>query len=189
MFWLRRESRGLGHPVGTWRFLHRRGKRSSDEQLTVRRKALTTIETVLAFRGGPISTTKGLRSMNIPMILTVAVATFVAGCASDAGHSPAPPGATSLTGSQIPEALNGKTLKGTTWQKKPFTMKFHPDGTEIFQESGETAKSERWVVKGNQVCVSSPTYPEECSEVKVSGQELWFIIPGTQKTRNRMILE
>jgi hypothetical protein len=127
--------------------------------------------------------------MNIPVILTIAVAAFVAGCASDAGHSPAPPGATSLIGSQIPEALSGKTLKGTTRQQKPFTMKFSPDGTEIFQESGGPAQSERWVVKGNQVCVSSPTYPEECSEVKVSGQELWFIIPGTQKTRNRLIPE
>jgi len=122
--------------------------------------------------------------MNLPMIFGFTSALIVAGCASDSGHSSAPPEAVALTGGQIPGALSGKRFKSVTWKGNPFSMTFNADGTEIFQESGSAPQKERWEIKGDQVCVSSPSYPEECSEVKALGQDLWFVMPGTQKTRN-----
>jgi hypothetical protein len=133
--------------------------------------------------------------MNTPSFLTITAALSIttalgiSGCASDASHSPAPPEATMLSGEQIKSALSGKTFNSVTGTGKPFSMTFNPDRTEIFQEAGGLAQTERWVIEGDQVCISSPTYAKECSEVKATGQALWFIVPGTQKTRNRFLKE
>ena len=49
---------------------------------------------------------------------------------------------------------------------------------------GSDTQAERWSVAGGQVCVVSPTYPRECSVVKESNGELWFVDPSNGSVRN-----
>lgn len=111
---------------------------------------------------------------------------FVAGCASTGpspGHEGVPTGANTLDDAQIRAALGGNELKTRSKSGQNVSMVFRPDGTEVFTMGAET-QVERWSVAGGQVCVVSPTYPRECSVVKESNGELWFVDPSNGSVRN-----
>jgi hypothetical protein len=137
---------------------------------------------------GPLWITKGI-DMNKPMNVVITAMFVISGCVSDSAHSPAPPDATVASTDQIQEVLSGKRLSSVTHKGNTFSMTFNPDGSEIFEEFGSQAQRERWEVVGDQVCISSPTYPRECSQVKVRGRDIWFVVPGTTRTRNHFTVQ
>lgn len=127
--------------------------------------------------------------MNKPIKCLMTAMLVISGCVSNSAHSPAPPDATAVSPEQIHGLLSAKTLNSTTQEGKRFSMTFNSDGSEIFQESGSKAQRERWEVIGDQVCIASPSYPRECSQIKIKGGDIWFVVPGTTKTRNHFTVQ
>jgi hypothetical protein len=119
------------------------------------------------------------------------VAILLAGCAGSGdnapndAHSPAPPGATQLNGTEIAALFVGRTHNSTTTSGQPFTETLMQDGTAKINISGSPAATGKWSISDDVICVAYSAYGEECSIVKTDGKWFWFIDNTKGTTNNR----
>ncbi len=100
-------------------------------------------------------------------------------------HSPAPPGATQLNGTEIATQFIGRTHNSTTNGGQPFSETLMQDGTAKINISGNPGATGKWTISDDVICVAYSVYGEECSIVKTDGKWFWFIDSTKGTTNNR----
>lgn len=122
------------------------------------------------------------------------VAVFAAlliGCASDGhnpvkdAHSPPPPGARQLSGTEISGQFIGRPHQSVTSSGQTFTEVLSPDGNARIQISGNPEATGKWKITGDVICVTYSAYGEECNIVKADDHGFWFVDTAKGTTNNR----
>lgn len=113
----------------------------------------------------------------------------LAACATPSHEPPpVPPSAVWLDNSGVRDTLVGNTFSGVTRAGNPYSLKFFANGTDVFTSSGQAPVTEKWTLKEGVVCIEMKAYPTECSHVKVTNFEYWFIDTSTGKVNNYLKL-
>lgn len=123
-------------------------------------------------------------------IYLVALLSLLIGCsggsspAKDA-HSPAPPAAKQLSGSQISTQFIGRLHQSVTASGQSFSEILTQDGRAKINITGSPEATGDWTLSGDVLCVTYEAYGKECNTVKADDQWFWFIDSTKGTTNNR----
>jgi hypothetical protein len=124
-------------------------------------------------------------------IYIAAFAALLMGCASGGSspakdaHSPPPPDAIKITGSEITNQFIGRSHQSVTTSGQSFTETLTADGKAKIHITGMAEAAGSWKVTGDVICVTYTAYGEECNIVKANEQSFWFIDNVKGTTNNR----
>ncbi|OCX24805.1 hypothetical protein [Pseudomonas graminis] len=124
-------------------------------------------------------------------IYIAAFAILLMGCASGASspakdaHSPPPPDAVKISGSEITNQFIGRSHQSVTTSGQSFTEILTTDGKAKIHITGMAEAAGSWEITGDVICVTYTAYGEECSIVKANEQWFWFIDNVKGTTNNR----
>ena len=119
--------------------------------------------------------------------LTVLLSACAGGGGSPAkdAHSPPPPGAKQISGSEISTQFIGRSHQSVTSGGQPFTEVLTADGKAKIHITGNPEAIGTWKITGDVICVTYSAYGEECNIVKADEQWFWFIDNAKGTTNNR----
>jgi hypothetical protein len=100
-------------------------------------------------------------------------------------HSPPPPSAIQISGSEISSQFIGRSHQSVTSSGQAFTEVLTADGKAKIQITGSPQDTGNWKITGDVICVTYSAYGEECNIVKVNEQWFWFIDNAKGTTNNR----
>ncbi|MDB6145276.1 MAG: hypothetical protein JWP80_4320 [Pseudomonas sp.] len=104
------------------------------------------------------------------------------GCATTSHEPPpVPSSAVWLNNEEVRDTLLGNTFSGVTRTGLAYSLKFFANGTDVYTQSGQAPVTEKWTLKEGLVCIVMKDYPTECSHVKVTNFEYWFVDSTTGK--------
>lgn len=124
-------------------------------------------------------------------IYITAFAILLMGCVSGGSspakeaHSPPPPDAVKISGSEITNQFVGRSHQSVTTTGKSFTEILTADGKAKIHIAGMDEATGSWKITGDIICVAYSAYGEECSIVKANEQWFWFIDNVKGTTNNR----
>lgn len=113
----------------------------------------------------------------------------LAGCTT-VSHEPPPVPASAvwLNNEELRETLVGNQFTGVTRTGAAYSMKFFANGTEVFTQANQAPLTEKWTLNKGVVCIEMKDTPTECSHVKVTNFEYWFIDPSSGKLNAHLTL-
>jgi hypothetical protein len=92
--------------------------------------------------------------------------------------------ATILSGTEVHQAVVGKTLASKTHRGIPYTMHLDQGGTGVFVYRGSTQDALTWDITGNVLCFHSKMSGTECNTVRASGGGYDFVDSTTGALNN-----
>jgi hypothetical protein len=120
----------------------------------------------------------------IPVFIIV-----LAGCATISHEPPpVPSSAVWLDNEEVRETLVGNQFTGVTRTGYPYSLKFFANGTDVFTLANQAPLTEKWTLKKGVVCIEMKDYPTECSHVKVTNFEYWFVDSSSGKVNAHLKL-
>lgn len=125
--------------------------------------------------------------MNLKSLSYTSLALVLSGCAASGTNpvKPTPPSAVALNDAQIRSALVGNKLTNI---KKPSSMSFNADGTELFSGADGYSATEDWTVKDGVLCIAAKGFPTECHRVKADNKDYWFTDPDSGEVKSQYTL-
>jgi hypothetical protein len=95
-----------------------------------------------------------------------------------------------LSGSELQQAVVGKTLASKTHRGIPYTMHLNPDGTGVFVYSGTPRIALTWVIiSGSVLCFHSTMSGTECNNVRAAGGSYDFVSSTSGVLNNTYAVE
>jgi hypothetical protein len=116
---------------------------------------------------------------------------LLTGCAgggsspAEDAHSPPPPNARQISGSEISSQFIGRSHQSVTSGGQAFTEVLATDGKARIHITGNPEAAGTWKITGDVICVTYSAYGEECNIVKADEHGFWFIDNAKGTTNNR----
>lgn len=101
---------------------------------------------------------------------------------------PVPSSAVWLNNEELRETLVGNQFTGVTKTGAAYSLKFFANGTEVFTPASQAPLTEKWTLKEGVVCIERKDTPAQCSHVKVTNFEYWFIDPSSGNVNAHLTL-